>query len=211
MSAHTAVLSCKGTQNDWIVPYRGIPRMRVTFSQLTCLYQFWRVMAVSAIWTFLTSAGFCRGTSAGFADMMTGGFVFSFSRRKNEWTMSGRERDGDGDGDGGGRKGRTQRQLRAAQLKSQGTPTGAMRWRRQAKTQLGVRLLLRGGKKDHPTGLAVGGKSSAWVDPDRKKRNDDDTMRLIGGAEDRQSQASKGRGRREAEQKRPRRMEGWKE
>lgn len=55
-------------------PYTGIPMMRKTLSQLTCLYQFWRVMTVSAIWTFLVSAGRGRAASAGLADMVNGLF-----------------------------------------------------------------------------------------------------------------------------------------
>lgn len=43
-------------------PYRGKRRMKVTLSQLTCLYQFWRVMGVSVMWTFLLSAG--RGAAS---------------------------------------------------------------------------------------------------------------------------------------------------
>lgn len=38
--------------------------MKVTLIQLTCLYQFARVMGVSVIWTFLVSAGRKRVASA---------------------------------------------------------------------------------------------------------------------------------------------------
>ncbi len=43
--------------------------MRKTFNQLTCLYQLWRLIAVSAIWTFLASGARARA-SAVCADMV---------------------------------------------------------------------------------------------------------------------------------------------
>lgn len=43
--------------------------MRKTFNQLTCLYQFWRVKGVSAIWTFLESVALGRVST--LADMVT--------------------------------------------------------------------------------------------------------------------------------------------
>ena len=66
-----AVFNCNGTQKVWINPARGTPMMKVTFSQLICLYQLERVMAVSAIWTRLVSV--VRGRpSAGLVVMMMG-------------------------------------------------------------------------------------------------------------------------------------------
>lgn len=65
-----AVLSCKGTKRAWMQPYRGIPRMKKTFNQLTCLYQLWRLIWVSAIWTFLEESVALGRTSAGLADMV---------------------------------------------------------------------------------------------------------------------------------------------